>query len=128
MPQLPKDKVGLYVYVSPKCKEKLDCLSKLYRSAGRKFSLGDIVEESINIIYAAAYLCQDSKFWKGFFKVSKVLDTSEASNQGIDDVLTIIQKNKTSAKKLLKVPVNFRENLVKEFNKVFSKSESAKGK
>lgn len=124
MKRLPKEKVALYVYVSPKCKEKLDCLSQLYRSAGRKFALGDIVEESINFIYAAAYLCQDSKFWKGFFRVGQVLDTSEASNQGINDVLNIVQKNKDIAKKLLTVPVSFRENLVKEFKRKFSKDRN----
>jgi len=54
--KLPDGKVGLHVYISPRCKEKLDCLSQLYRSAGRKFALGDIVEESINFIFVRAHV------------------------------------------------------------------------
>jgi len=120
---MPKEKVALYVYVSPKTKEKLDCLSQLYRSAGRKFSLGDVIEESVAIIYATAYFCQDSKIWERFIRVAKLLDTSEANNQAIDDVLTIIQKNKDIAKKLLTVPVSLRENFMNEFNSIFSRNE-----
>jgi len=63
------------VYVTPKCKGKLECLQQLYFIAGKRFSLSQIVEEAINTIYAAAYLCLDSVFWKGFFKVNKVLDS-----------------------------------------------------
>ena len=123
---MPKEKVALYVYVSPKTKEKLDCLSQLYRSAGRKFSLGDVIEESVAIIYATAYFCQDSKLWEGFVRVAKLLDTSDANNQAINDVLTIIQKNKDIAKKLLTVKVSLRENFMKEFNSIFSKFKGTK--
>jgi hypothetical protein len=128
MKRMPKEKVALYVYVSPKVKEKLDCLSQLYRSAGRKFSLGDVVEESVSVIYAAAYFCQNSKLWESFFRVAKILDTSDANNQGITDVLTIIQKNKDIAKKLLTVPVSLRENFMNEFNSIFASQKDKKVK
>ena len=56
MKRLPKEKISLSIYVSPKCKEKLECLQQLYFISGKRFSLSEIVEESINQIYGAAFL------------------------------------------------------------------------
>lgn len=123
MKRLPKEKVSLSIYVSPKCKKKLECLQQLYFIADKRFSLSEIVEESVNMIYGAAYLCQDSVFWKAFFKVGKVLDTSEASRKGIDEVLAISQSKKAAAKEILSVPIDVKENVVEDFKKSFRGKE-----
>jgi hypothetical protein len=121
MGRLPKDKVTLSIYVSPNCKEKLECLQQLYFIAGKRFSLSQIAEETINMIYNVAFLCMDNKFWKGFFRVTKVLESSDATNHGIDEVLTIIQGKKAAAKEILKIPVSFNDQAVKAFKKKFGK-------
>lgn len=123
MKRLPKEKISLSIYVSPKCKKKLECLQQLYFIADKRFSLSEIVEESVNIIYGAAYLCQDSAFWKAFFKVGKALETSDASKRGIDEVLAIIQTKKAAAKEILSVPVDVKKGMVDEFKKSFRGKE-----
>jgi hypothetical protein len=50
-----------------------------------------------------------------------VLDSSDATNLGIDEVLTIIQGKKAAAKEILKVPVSFNDQAVKAFKKKFGK-------
>jgi len=52
MGKLPKGKVTLSVYVNPECKEKLECLQQLYFVAGKRFSLSELVEDSVNSTYA----------------------------------------------------------------------------
>jgi hypothetical protein len=115
-----KEKIVLSVYVSPKCKAKLECLQKLYAFAGTKFSLSKIVEDSIGYLYAGAYLCQKSKIWEGFFSVAQLLD-NDATNKGVDEVIKIAKENKEIAESILNVPVNFGENVKKEIKKKFSK-------
>ena len=115
-----KEKVVLSVYVSPRCKAKLECLQKLYAFAGTRFSLSKIVEDSIGYLYTGAYLCQNNKLWEGFFSIGKILD-NEATNKGVDEVIKIAKENKEIAKSILNVPVNFGENVKKEIKKKFSK-------
>ncbi|MBT3509872.1 MAG: hypothetical protein HN472_10075 [Nitrospina sp.] len=115
MGRLPKEKVALSIYVTPKCKEKLDCLQKLYAIGDRKFSLSQIVEEAIHSIYNTAYLCQDSSIWKVFFKTAQFIETSEATNKGMDEVLSIVQNKKAASKEVLNVPVSIKDNAKKEF-------------
>ena len=115
-----KEKVVLSVYVSPQCKEKLECLQKLYAFAGTKFSLSKIAEDSISYLYAGAYLCQKSKMWDGFFWIGKLMD-NEATNKGIDEVIKIAKDNKEVAKSILNVPIDIVENLKKGSKKKVSK-------
>lgn len=110
MKRLPKEKVSLSVYVSPRCKKKLECLQQLYFIAERRFSLSEIVEEAIDLIYAAAYLGQDSRWWKWFFKAGSVFDTGEASRHGIDEALAAVQEKKAAAKEILSVPIDIKKN------------------
>lgn len=121
MGRLPKEKVALSIYITPKCKEKLDCLQKLYAIGNRKFSLSQIVEEAIHAIYNTAYLCLDSTIWKVFFKTSQFIETSDATNKGMDDVLSIIQNKKAASKEILTVPVSIKDNAKKEFKEWFTK-------
>lgn len=117
MGRLPKEKVALSIYVTPKCKEKLDCLQKLYAIGDRKFSLSQIVEECIGFIYGVAYLSQDSKFWKGIFKLFKVFSIDDALNEMITAVLRIVQDKKSAAREVLTVEVDVKENLKREFGR-----------
>ncbi len=102
------EKVVLSVYVSPRCKAKLDCLRTLYSFAGKKFSLSSIVEDSISYLYAGAYFCQNSKVWEGFFTLSKLLD-NEATNKGVDEVIKIAKANKEVAKGILNVQIDLKK-------------------
>ncbi|MBT3510885.1 MAG: hypothetical protein HN472_15225 [Nitrospina sp.] len=86
-------------------------------------SLSQIVEETINFIYNTAYLCQDSVFWKGFAKVGKLFDTSEATMKEIEEVLSIVQSKKAAAKEILHVPVSIKENVVEGVKEKFSKNK-----
>ena len=74
MKRLPKDKISLSIYVSPECKEKLECLQQLYFIAGRRFSLSELVEDSVHISYAGAYLSQEGGFWKSLFRLNKFIN------------------------------------------------------
>ncbi len=103
------------IYVTPRCKEKLDCLQKLYAIGDRKFSLSQIVEECIGFIYGVAFLSQDGKFWKGIFKLFKLFSTDDALNDMIGDVMKIVQDKKSAAKEVLTVRVDVKGNLKREF-------------
>ena len=123
MAKLPKDKITLSIYVTPRCREKLECLQKLYNIAGKDFSLSKVVEDGIHLFYAAAYLCRDSWFWKGFFKVAKVLESGEATKEGLDEVLSIVQAKKHAANEVLTVDIKFKDNLVADVKKLFKGKE-----
>ncbi len=124
-----REKVSMSVYLSPKCKQKLECLQQLYFISNMRFSLSEIVEEGINAIYAAAYLCQNNKFWKTFFLAGKFLDPNESSCKGIDEVLDIIQKKPAAAKEILNVPIEVKKGMVNAFADAYSeKAEEFKKK
>jgi hypothetical protein len=115
-----KEKVVLSVYVSPRCKAKLECLQTLYSFAGKKFSLSSIVEDSIGYLYAGAYFCQNSKIWEGFFALGKLME-GEAANKGADEVIKIAKENKEVAKGILNIPIDIKKEAKKELSKVFKK-------
>lgn len=115
-----KEKVVLSVYVSPRCKAKLECLQTLYSYAGAKFSLSKIVEDSIGYLYAGAYFCQNSKIWEGIFTLGKLME-SEVANKGTDEVIKIAKENKEVAKAILNVPLDLKKQIKKKIKKTFSK-------
>jgi len=124
-----KEKVSMSLYLTPRGKQKLECLQQLYFVCGKRFSLSEIVEESISVIYAAAYLCQNSKFWRTFFSASRFIESSEAATSGIDEVLDMVQKKPLAAKELLQVEINVKKSLVDAFAESFSdKAEALKKK
>jgi hypothetical protein len=105
MGKLPKDKVTLSVYVSPKCKEKLECLQQLYFISGKRFSLSEIVEDSIHCNYAGAYLCQEGGFWRGFFRLNKLLNFG-AKEKGFDETLKVVDDKRAAVKEIMHVPLD----------------------
>lgn len=119
--RLPKEKISLSIYVSPKCKQKLECLQQLYFIAGKRLSLSQIVEETINFIYGTAYFCQDSGLWRSFIRAMNAFETSDATSKGIDEVLSIVQSKPAAAKEILNVPVSLKENAKEAFKEKFSK-------
>lgn len=110
MGRLPKDKVALSIYVTPECKKKLDCLQKLYAIGDRKFSLSQIVEESINFLYFVAYFSQKNSFWSGFFGLFNKFLSEDALNEMVGNVLQVVKDKKSSAKEVLTVKVSFKGN------------------
>ncbi len=124
-----REKVSMSLYLTPRGKQKLECLQQLYFVCGKRFSLSEIVEEAIGIIYAAAYLCQNSKFWRTYFLANRFVDSSEASTNGIDEVLDMVQKKPLAAKELLQVEINVKKNFVDAFSEALSdKAEVLKKK
>ena len=91
--------------------------------------MSEIVEEAISVIYAAAYLCQNSKFWRIFFSASRFIESSEAATSGIDEVLDMVQKKPLAAKELLQVQIDVKKGFVDAFSEAFSdKAERLKKK
>lgn len=114
MGRIPKEKIILAIYVSPRCKEKLECLQNVYSLAGKRFSLSRIVEDSIDFIYGAVYLCQGSAFWKGFFSLYKLFSLEEGINSEINEVFKIIKDKKNALKEVLTVKIDLKKNFKKE--------------
>lgn len=124
-----KEKVSMSLYLTPRGKQKLECLQQLYFVCGKRFALSEIVEEAIGVIYAAAYLCQNSKFWRTFFLASRFIESSEAASSGIDEVLDMVQKKPSAAKELLQVQIDVKRGFVDAFSEAFSdKAEKLKKK
>lgn len=109
MGRLPEGKIALSIYVTPKCKEKLDCLQRLYAIAGRSFSLSKIVEESINFIYNVAYLSMNNAFWNAFIKLLKLFIGEETLKEGISETLQIAKSKKSAAKEVLTVDIDIKK-------------------
>ena len=75
------------------------------------------------MLYGAAYFCQDSWFWKGFFKVGRYIGSSGAESEGIDQVLSAIQEKKHAAKEVLTVKVDLKENAKEQVREFFSRKD-----
>ncbi len=118
MKRLPKDKVTLSIYVTPKCKEKLECLQQLYFVAGKRFSLSELVEDSVHITYAGAYLCQDSGFWRVFFKLCKLLNFG-AQDKGLAEIVKIIKEKKAATKEILQVDLDIPKDFKSVVKQIF---------
>ena len=117
MGRLPEGKVALSIYVTPKCKEKLDCLQRLYAVVGKSFSLSKIVEDSINFIYAVAYLCMDNVFYTAYAHLFKFVTYDESMKAGVGETLEIARSRKSAAEQVLTVPLGVRGRFWKEFIK-----------
>lgn len=124
MGRLPEGKVALSIYVTPKCKEKLDCLQRLYVVVGKSFSLSKIVEDSINFIYAVAYLCMDNVFWTAFIHLFKVFTFDDSLKEGVSETLGIARSRKSAAEQVLTVPLEVKGHFWKEFVKGLKKDFS----
>lgn len=122
MGRLPEGKVALSIYVTPRCKEKLDCLQRLYAVAGRSFSLSKIVEESVNFIYNAAYLCLDNVFWTAFFQLFKILGYEDGLKEGVSETLKVVKSKRSAAEEVLTVPLAIKGNFWKEYIKELKSS------
>jgi len=118
MGRLPKEKVALSIYVTPKCKEKLECLQQLYFIGGKKFSLSEIVEDSVHSNYNGAYLCQEGGFWKSFFKLNKFINFG-GQGKGFDETLKIVEEKKAATKEILKVPLDIPTNFKSIMKRIF---------
>jgi hypothetical protein len=118
MKRLPKDKVTLSIYVTPQCKEKLECLQQLYFIAGKRFSLSEIVEDSIHINYAAAYLSQEGGFWKRFFMLNKMINFG-AKDKGFAETLKVVEEKKAATREILKVPLEIPKDFKSVVKKVY---------
>ena len=129
MGRLPDGKVALSIYVTPKCKEKLDCLQRLYAVVGKSFSLSKIVEDSINFIYGVAYLCMDNVFWTAYAHLFKIVTYDESMKLGVSETLEIARSRKNAAQQVLTVPMEvkgrfwkvFIKDLKKDFSGLFKK-------
>ncbi len=119
--RLPKEKITLSLYINPKTREKLECLQQLNFIAGKRFSMSEIVEESINQRYGIAYYCLHDKFWIKFFKATNFIESSESAKEGINETIEIIEKKPAAAGEILKVQVSIKENFMKEFKSTFGK-------
>lgn len=118
------EKIELFAYVTPKTKEKLDCLKNLYGVAGMKFSFSRVIEDAIGVLYAAAYLSQKNIFWEMFFQLGNMFE-SEGVGEMIDKVLGVVKMKKLLTKEIMTVEIkvkdNFLEMLKSTFKKAFSK-------
>lgn len=115
MGRIPKEKIILTLYVSPRCKEKLACIQNAYSIAGRRFSLSVIVEDIVGFIYAALYLCQGSIFWKGFFKLYKIISMEDVLKSEINEVFKILEEKKHALREVLTVDLKVKEKFKQEF-------------
>lgn len=115
--RLPKEKVAFTIYVTPKCKEKLDCLQQLYTIAGKKFSLSKVVEGCIHYIYNAAYYSRNSSTFEVFYNLTNLIFPPDTANDGIQEVMGIVQKKKSAAKEVLTVKVEPFKDIFKKGKK-----------
>ena len=124
MGRLPEGKVALSIYVTPKCKEKLDCLQRLYAVVGKSFSLSKIVEDSINFIYGIAYLCMENVFWTAYAHLFKIVTLDESMRAGVSETLEIARSRKSAVEQVLTVHLevkgHFWREYIKELKKDFS--------
>ena len=91
------EKIELFAYVTPRTKEKLDCLKNLYGVAGMKFSFSRVIEDAIGVLYAVAYLSQKNILWEVFFQFGKVFE-SEGVGEMVDKVLGVVKNKKLLTK------------------------------
>ncbi len=105
MRRLPKDKISLSIYVTPQCKEKLECLQQFYFLAGKRLSLSQIAEEAINTTYAMAYMSLEGPFWKKFFILIKYAGLGREDKE-IEETLDILERKNAVTRELLRVPLD----------------------
>jgi len=104
MGKLPKDKISLSIYVSSDAKDKLLCLQQIYFLSGKRFSISQIVQDSIEVNYAGVYLLQEGGFWRNLFMLNKFINFG-ARGKGFDSILKIVESKKAAMKEILNIPL-----------------------
>ncbi len=124
MGRLPEGKVALSIYVTPKCKETRDWLQRPYAVEGSRYSLSQIVEDSINFIYGIAYLCMDNVFWTAYAHLFKIVTCDESMKAGVSETLEIARSRKSAVEQVLTVPLEVKGHFWREFIKDLKKDFS----
>lgn len=117
------EKIELFAYVTPRTKEKLDCLKNLYGAAGMKFSFSRVIEDAIGILYIAAYLSQRSAFWEVFFQFGRVFE-SEGVGEMVDKVLKVVKNKKLLTKEIMTVEIKLKDSLFELLKNTIKKAFS----
>lgn len=95
MKRLPKNKVSLSVYVSAEARTKLHSLQQIYFIANNRWSLSNIVEFAIDLLYYITYFSQFKTFKRklkeaiGYKKLWELINPIGEKKEAAKEIMSI---------------------------------------